>query len=286
MIVHGLGGNMAENDAPLIYREEKEIAFIEINRPKKKNAINFECWKLFDSYFDDLKSSQGIRALVITGHPADIFSAGVDVTPSDKFITDMFQALQNQDKVNLVDGFAHIQGVLTKLARLTFPTIAAINGICYSGASELALACDLRVAKEGAVICFQETRLGLIPDLGGTVRLAKLVRPGCAKDLIYSARKIGAEEAKQLGLINHIFPKDNFRSRVTEYVESITTNGPMALQVVKEIIDSTISMDEDQALAFEREKAASNVLSGQCIEGITAFLGKRSPKWAEKVRSG
>ncbi len=277
---------MAENEAPLIYREEKAIAFIEINRPEKKNAISFECWKLFDSYFDDLKTNQGIRALVITGHPADIFSAGVDVTPSDKFITGMFQGLQNQDKEKLIDGFAHIQGVLTKLARLTFPTIAAINGICYSGAAELALACDLRVAKEGAVICFQETRLGLIPDLGGTVRLAKLVGPGCAKDLIFSARKIVAEEAKQLGLVNHVFPKENFRSRVTEYVESITANGPMALQVVKEIIDSTIPMDEDEALAFEREKAASNVLSGQCIEGITAFLEKRTPKWAEKEGPG
>jgi|GEM_PF-249348 len=277
---------MVENDAPLIYREERAIAFIEINRPEKKNAISFECWKSFDSYFDDLQSSQRIRALVITGHPADIFSTGVDVTPSDKFITDMFQAFQNQDKEKLVDGFAYIQGVLTKLSRLTFPTIAAINGICYSGAAELALACDLRVAKEGAVICFQETLLGLIPDLGGTVRLAKLVGPGCAKDLIFSAREIVAEEAKQLGLVNHIFPKENFRSRVTEYVESITANGPMALQVVKKIIDSTISMDEDQALAFEREKAASNILSGQCVEGITAFLEKRAPKWAEKKGSG
>ena len=286
MVIHGLGGDMAENEAPLIYREEKEIAFIEINRPEKKNAISFECWKSFNSYFDDLQSSQGIRALVITGHSADIFSAGVDVTPSDKFIADMFQGLQNQDKEKLVDGFAYIQGVLTKLARLSFPTIAAINGICYSGAAELALACDLRVAKEGAVICFQETRLGLIPDLGGTVRLAKLVGPGCAKDLIFSAREIGAKEAKQLGLVNHVFPKENFRSRVTEYVESITANGPMALQVVKEIIDSTIWMDEDQALAFEREKAASNVLSGQCVEGITAFLEKRAPKWAKKAGSG
>ena len=89
-----------------------------------------------------------------------------------------------------------------------------------------------------------------------------------------------------MGIVNHIFPKENFRSRVTEYVESITANGPMALQVVKEIIDSTISMDEDQALAFEREKAALNVLSGQCVEGITAFLEKRVPKWAEKAESG
>ena len=102
----------------------------------------------------------------------------------------------------------------------------------------------------------------------------------------FSVRKIVAEEAKRLGLVNHIFPKENFRSRVTEYVESITTNGPMALQVVKEIIDSTFALDEDQALAFEREKAASNVLSSQCVEGITAFLEKREPKWAEKAGSG
>ena len=276
---------MVEND-PLIYREENGIATIEINRPEKKNAIGFECWELFDRYFSDLKSNQRIRALVITGHPPDIFSAGVDVTPSDRFIMDMFQSLQNQDKEKLIEGFAHIQNILTKLAHLAFPTIAAINGICYSGAAELALACDIRVAKEGSVICFQETRLGLIPDLGGTVRLAKLVGPGCAKDLIFSARKIVAEEAKQLGLVNHVFPEENFHSRVAEYVESITANGPMALRVVKEIIDSTISMDEDQALTFEREKAAENVLSGQCIEGVTAFLGKKEPKWTEKSGSG
>ena len=276
---------MAEND-PLIYREENGITTIEINRSEKKNAIGFECWELFDRYFSDLKSNQRIRALVITGHPTDIFSAGVDVTPSDKFISNMFQALQNQDKEKLIDGFAYIQGVLTKLSRLTFPTIAAINGICYSGAAELALACDIRVAKEGSVICFQETRLGLIPDLGGTVRLAKLVGPGRAKDLIFSARKIGTSEAKQLGLVNHVFPKENFRSHVTEYVKSITANGPMAMRIVKEIIDSTISMDEDQALTFERERAAANVLSGQCIEGITAFLGKKSPKWTVKAGSG
>ena len=118
------------------------------------------------------------------------------------------------------------------------------------------------------------------------MRLAKLVGPGCAKDLIFSARKIVAEEAKQLGLVNHVFPEKNFHSRVTEYVESITANGPMALRVVKEIIDSTISMDEEQALTFEREKAAENVLSSQCIEGVTAFLGKKEPKWTEKSGSG
>jgi enoyl-CoA hydratase/carnithine racemase len=169
--------------------------------------------------------------------------------------------------------------VLSKLAHLPFPTIAAINGLCYSGAVELAAACDIRVAREGAVICLQETRLGLIPDLGGTVRLAGLIGPGRAKDLIFTAREILPDEAKELGLINHIFPKENFKSQVIEYVKRITANSPSALRAVKEIINATAAMDEDEALKFEREKAAENALSEQCLEGIGAFLENREPRW-------
>ena len=270
---------MSQNNDPLIYREEGEIAFIEINRPDKKNALNFECWHLLDRYCDRLIDGNLIRALVITGYPDDIFSAGVDVTPTDPFIADMFAALQNRDKEKIVKGFADMQGVVSKLAHLPFPTVAAINGLCYSGAVELAAACDIRVIKEGAVICLQEVRLGLIPDFGGTVRLARLIGLSKAKELILTARKILPDEAKGLGLVSHIFPKENFKSCVIEYVKRITANGPKALQVVKEICDATTTMKEDEALEFERQRAAENVLSGQCIEGISAFLEKRAPKW-------
>ena len=91
---------MSQKNDPLIYHEEGEIAFIEINCPEKKNALNYECWQLFDKYCDELNAAKKIRALVITGCPADIFSAGVDVTPTDPFIAEMFQALQNRDKAN------------------------------------------------------------------------------------------------------------------------------------------------------------------------------------------
>jgi enoyl-CoA hydratase len=272
---------MPQSEDILIYREEERIALIEINRPEKKNALNWECWGLFDKYFDELESSKNIRALVITGHSEDVFSAGVDVTPTDKFIVDMFGFLQNKDKDKLIQGFAYIQGVLSKIARLPIPTIAAINGLCYSGAVELAAACDLRVAKEGAVICLQETRLGLIPDLGGTVRLAGLIGPGRAKDLIFTGRELYPDEAKALGLINHIFPKESFRSHVMNYVRGIIANSPSALRAVKKIINATAGMDEDAALVFEREKAAENVLSEQCIEGIGAFIEKRPPVWTK-----
>jgi enoyl-CoA hydratase/carnithine racemase len=270
---------MPQINDPLIYRQEGEIAFIEINRPEKKNTLNSECWQLLDRYCDQLMEDHQIRALVITGHTDDIFSAGVDVTPTDPFIAGMFQALQDRDKTRLVDGFARMQSVVTKLACLSFPTVAAINGLCYGGAVELAVACDIRVTKEGAVICLSEARLGLIPDFGGTVRLARLIGPATAKELIMTARKILPDEAKELGLVSHIFPEENFISRVTEYVKSITANAPKALKAVKEICDATVSMAEDDALEFERQGAAETVLSGQCIEGISAFLEKRPPKW-------
>ncbi len=270
---------MVEKKVPLIYYEKESIAFIEINRPDKKNAFNYKCWQLFDEYFEKLRSNSKIRALVVTGRPEDIFSAGFDVTPTDPFIGDMFQALENGDKAKLVAGFAYIQKIITKLSHLPFPTVAAINGLCYGGGVELATACDIRVIKEGAVMCLPETRLGLIPDIGGTVRLAKLIGPGRAKDLIFTGRKIFPEEALRLGLVNHIFPRNDFQSHVFIFVESIIANSPMALRVVKEIVDSTLTMNEIDALALEREKAAENILSRQCIEGIAAFLEKRAPEW-------
>jgi len=270
---------MSPNNDPLIYRQEGEIAFIEINRPQKKNALNSECWQLLDKYCDQMVAENQIRALVITGRPDNIFSAGVDVNPTDPFIAEMFKAIQNRDKAKIVKGFADMQAVVSKLARLPIPTIAAINGLCYGGAVELAAACDIRVIKEGAVVCLQETQLGLIPDFGGTVRLSKLIGPARAKELIFTARKILPDEAKALGLVSHIFPGEDFIGHVTEYVKSITANAPKALAVVKEICDTTFTMAENKALGFENERAAENVLSGQCIEGISAFLEKRAPKW-------
>jgi enoyl-CoA hydratase/carnithine racemase len=270
---------MQKGIRPLLVDEKDGIAFIRMNRPDMKNAINSECWHLFEEYFQTLSSRSHIRALVITGSTPGIFSAGVDVHPSDPLISSLFTALQQRDRKTVLEGIAYMQGVLSILASLPFPTIAAINGICYSGGLELSLACDIRIASHDTVLCFQETRLGLIPDLGGTVRLARLVGPGRAKDLIFSARKIDPVEALALGLLNHVFAKENFMKQVETYVESLVSNAPQALQSVKRIIDASMGVPEAEALAMEREQAAVNILSGQCIEGIGAFLEKRAPDW-------
>jgi enoyl-CoA hydratase/carnithine racemase len=271
---------MKENSNPLLYDENDGIAFIRMNRPDMKNAINSECWHLFENYFNTLSSRTDIRAMVITGAAPGVFSAGVDVHPSDPLISSLFAGLQEKDRETVLGGIAYMQGILSMLAQLPFPTIAAINGLCYSGGLELALACDIRIACSGATLCFQETRLGLIPDLGGTVRLSRLVGPGRAKELIFSARTIDPHEALVIGLINHVFARENFLEQVDTYVKSLIANGPQALKCVKRIVAAAMDMPETKALSLETEQAADNILSGQCIEGIGAFLEKRAPDWS------
>ncbi len=270
---------MRKGSKPLLYDEKDGIAFIRMNRPDMKNAINSECWHLFEEYFQTLSSQSHIRALVITGTTPGIFSAGVDVHPSDPLISRLFTALQENNRKVVLEGIAYMQGVFTMLADLPFPTIAAINGICYSGGLELSLACDIRIASHDTVLCFQETRLGLIPDLGGTVRLARLVGPGRAKELIFSARKIDPDEALTMGLLNHVFLKKDFIRQVETYVNNLMTNGPQAINSVKHIVDAAMDISEKEALIVEKEQATINIMSGQCIEGIGAFLEKRAPKW-------
>jgi enoyl-CoA hydratase len=272
---------MPKENRPLLYEETNGVVFIRMNRPDKQNAINTECWQGFETYFQDLSSRSDIRALVITGAEPGIFSAGVDVHPSDPLIARLFSALRETDRETILEGISYMQNILSMLADLPFPTIAAINGICYSGGLELSLACDIRIACDDAQLCFQETRLGLIPDLGGTMRLARLVGPGRAKELIFSARKIHPAEALTLGLLNHVFPGDNFIEQIEMYVKDLMANGPRSLQSVKQIISAGLDMPMDQALKLEREQAADTILSGQCIEGISAFLEKREPQWPE-----
>ena len=128
-------------------------------------------------------------------------------------------------------------------------------------------------------MAFQETRLGLIPDLGGTVRLSKLIGPGNAKDLVFSCRKIDADESKAMGLVQQIFDKNGFMEQVMAYTKQIISNSPAAISAVKNIVHTTHGLPLEKALEIERENAANTLMTLECFEGIGAFLEKRPPKW-------
>ena len=270
---------MDEAPSPILFRRQNNIGIAQINRPEKMNTLNAQCWQRLDEILAESEKDASLGALVITGSGSNIFSAGADVNPEDPFIAKMFQALQNRDKDALTTNFKTVHDILERLARLSIPTIAALNGDAYSGGLELALACDIRTAKEGISMAFQESMLGLIPDLGGTVRLSRLIGPGRAKDLLFTCRKLDTPEALELGVIQHVFPGESFMDHVMEYVGSITRNSPKSLEAIKRIIRETHGAPMEKALAVERDQAAETILSGQCIEGITAFFTKRPPRW-------
>ena len=164
---------------------------------------------------------------------------------------------------------------------LPVPIIAAINGLAYGGGAEIATRCDLRVMDADALICFSEVRLGLMPDHGGVVGLTRLLGASRAADLILTARKVGAEEALQMGLINRISPPGKALEDARELARAIAENGPRAVRHALKVIRRTVDISTMDALELETEEAVTLIAGGECIHGITAFLSKIKPVFPE-----
>jgi enoyl-CoA hydratase/carnithine racemase len=164
---------------------------------------------------------------------------------------------------------------------LPVPIIAAINGLAYGGGAEIATRCDLRVMDSGAFICFSEVRLGLMPDHGGVVGLTRLLGASKAADLILTARKVGAQEAVQMGIINRISQSGKALEDACALAFSIAENGPHAVRHALKVIRRTVDMCTMDALELETEEAVTLIARGECIHGIAAFLSKQKPVFPE-----
>ena len=212
---------------------------------------------------------QGIRAVVLTGSGAKAFCAGANLKERTSWTDDDIRRWL----VELHAGFREIE----KCAK---PWIAAINGLALGGGCELALACDLRVMDPAAHIGLTETRVGVIPGGGGTVRLARVIGLGRAKDMILTARRVDAAEALALGLANRISPAGDVVSAALALAGAIAENAPVAVAAAKASVDETWDLPVDDALAAERRHYEKVLLSEDRLEGLKAFAEKRRPRWA------
>jgi enoyl-CoA hydratase/carnithine racemase len=174
-----------------------------------------------------------------------------------------------------------LRRIADRLFRLPVPIIAAINGTAFGGGAELAVRCDLRVMDPLATLSFSEVRLGLMPDWGGGVALTRLVGPSRAADLILTARRVGAEEALALGVVNRVCAPGAALGAAQELAESIAANGPRAVKSALAVIRATPDSTERDALALELESAASLIASGECIFGIGAFFSRTPPSFPD-----
>ncbi len=260
----------------LVLAQQHESYFeIILNRPSKRNAINAGLYAAFDEAVAEASRAAGVRAVLIRGQGKS-FSSGIDV--SDFLTLPQKYGPNWQQRGRLItDDF---QRVLTRLERLELPTIALLHGHCLGLAMELALACDMRIAAEGTQLGLPETRLGLIPDVGGTTRLVRLVGPGRAKELIFTGKMINAQQAEKWGIVNYVVPVEALLDKGLELVEELSLAAPLAMGMAKRVIDGLA--DIDRGLMLEGWAQSQLFTTEDFMEGAQSFLMRRKPEFKGK----
>ena len=243
---------------------EEKIAVVTINRPLSLNALNSQTILELSKVFNDLDSDDKIRVIILTGSGEKSFVAGADIKEFADFGTKAAEDLARNGQNILFD----------TIENLGKPVIAAVNGFALGGGLELAMSCHIRYASENAKLGLPEVTLGLIPGYGGTQRLPKLVGKGRANEIIFSAKMISAQKAKEIGLVNEVFSIEELLAKTKELASTIAKNSPMAIS--KAIVAVNKS---DQQDGFETEIKSFGELfeMEDKKEGVQAFLEKRKP---------
>lgn len=264
-------------DTELIRLEQKgHVAVVTINRPERKNAFNESMFNRLGVIAQELKAKPP-RAVVITGAGESSFCSGFDVNPDNPMVDKIVKAMSTGDIDPSKQLIRAIRKVVDEFISIPVPLIAALNGSAYGGGAELAVRCDLRVMDPGAVICFSEVRLGLMPDWGGGPALARLIGPSRAADLILTARKVSPPEALSLGIVNRISGNDSVLAEAVSLAEMIAENGPRAIRNGLALLRENQNLPYSTMLDKEEALAAALISSGECVHGVGAFLEKKKP---------
>ena len=236
-----------------------------ISREKVLNALNDEVIAALAAAMDAVDPA-ATRCVVVTGKGAKAFVAGAD-------IGDMATRSRKDAKNETAPG----SDTLRRLETLAVPTIAAINGYALGGGCELALCCDIRVASDNAVLGLPEVTLGIIPGYGGTQRLPRLIGPAKAKELIFTARRVKAEEALALGLVNQVVPQAQLMETCLEMAQRIAQNAPIGVRAAKQAVNRGLQTDMENGLAIELELCANCFETEDQQNAMRAFVEKQKP---------
>ncbi len=255
----------------LILEKEDGIALVTINRPKVLNALNADLLKELEAVVDELEQDGEVRVVIITGAGDKAFVAGADIA---------FMSGLNPLEAK---SFSQLgQRVFSKIENMSKPVIAAVNGFALGGGNELAMACDIRIASEKARFGQPEVQLGLIAGFGGTQRLSRIVNPGLAKEILFTADQYDAETAQKIGLVNHVVPAEELINFCKGMARRIAARGPVAVRLSKEAVNQGLDMDLDKAIALEADLFGLVFTTADRKEGISAFLEKRKPAFTNK----
>ena len=251
----------------VLFEIKEHVGVITINRPKALNALNADVLAELLTTVKEADANPEVYVMIVTGAGDKSFVAGADIGQMSTMTAEegkLFAAYGNQ--------------VMLSIENAAKPVIAAINGFALGGGCELAMSCDIRIASENARFAQPEAGLGITPGFGGTQRLARIVGVGKAKEMIYTAFNIKAEEAYRIGLVNAVYPQEELLAAAKKLANKIASNAPIAVRACKKAINEGLQVDMDQAIVVE-EKAF-----GSCFEtedqkaGMGNFLEKDKAK--------
>lgn len=248
------------------YEAEGAVATITIDRPKALNALNSQVLDELNATLDAVELDT-VRVLILTGAGEKSFVAGADIGEMSTLTKAEGEAFGKKGN-----------DVFRRLETFPIPVIAAVNGFALGGGCEIAMSCDIRICSENAVFGQPEVGLGITPGFGGTQRLARIVSVGKAKEMIYSARNIKADEAYRIGLVNNVYPLEELMPAAKKLASIIAANAPIAVRNCKKAMNDGLQVDMDQAIAIEEK------LFGDCFEtedqkaGMANFLEKDKEK--------
>ena len=250
----------------IITEKDGRIATVTITRPQALNALNAATIRELSEAFEELGNDADVRAIILTGAGEKSFVAGADIKEFSDF---------GEEKATELSRKGH-ESLFNKIENLKKPVIAAVNGFALGGGLELAMSCHIRYASQNAKLGLPEVTLGLIPGYGGTQRLPRLVGKGLANEMIFSAKMISAERAKDIGLVNEVFSAEDLLPKAKELAETIAKNSPMAIAKAIEAVNLS-----DGPEGFEREIKSFGELfeMDDKKEGVAAFLEKRKPEF-------
>ncbi len=249
---------------------EEEIAVIKFNRPKALNALNDETLNELDELFDCIKNDNSVRGIIVTGEGKS-FVAGADIVQMLPY-----KALEGRMYADKA------QKVFNKIENIEKPVIAAVNGYALGGGCELSLSCDIRIASSNAIFGQPEVGLGVIPCFGGTQRLPRLIGTGLAKELIYTGRKVKAEEAIAIGLVNKVVEHEALIDEAKKMMNDILKNASIAIGFAKAAINKGMEIDILNGLELEKDIAAITFATDDKDEGMNAFVEKRTAVFKNK----
>jgi enoyl-CoA hydratase len=257
----------------VLYEQKGAVGIVTINREKALNALNSTVLEELDATFDAINVDE-VRCVILTGAGQKSFVAGADIGEMSSLTKAEGEAFGKKGN-----------DVFLKIENFPVPVICAINGFALGGGCEIAMSCDIRICSDNAVFGQPEVGLGITPGFGGTQRLARLVGAGMAKQMIYTARNIKADEAYRIGLVNAVYTQEELMPAAEKMAAGIAKNAPIAVRNCKKAINEGLDVDMDAALVIEEK------LFGDCFEtedqkyGMAFFLDKNKEKVKEPFKN-